>query len=116
MLGGKEAPCVPDHYLTKYKKDFGRPCPRIELLTINEDAAQLVRFALNQYTQPMLSAHILTIDRTEETVREAMNRALTILSSKELHDVIDEVGKKEAAVRRAQEAAISAEGDDREWP
>lgn len=97
---------MPDHYLTKYKKDFGRPCPRIELHSTNEEASQIVMLALNQYTQPVLSAYILTMGRTGAMSREAMKRAVTVLSSKELDDMIKVLSKRESAKRQAESKAV----------
>ncbi len=91
-------PCIQETAIPEYKKQFGRPCPHVELLTINEDASQLVMLALNQYTQPILPAYILAMDQT--IVREAMDRAVVVLSSKELHDMIEESSRKEAAKKK----------------
>ena len=62
--------------------------------------------ALNQYTQPLLPAYILAMDQA--VVREAMNRAVVILSSKEFHDVIEVSSKKDAAKKAAQARAAAS--------
>ena len=107
MLGGKETPCIPDHYIPKYEEEFGRPCPRIGLLSVNEDASQIVMLALNQYTQPILPAYVSLMD--QDVVLEAVDRAVIVLLSKDLHDTIEKAGKtaatKEEAARKVREAS-----------
>lgn len=101
-------PCIPDHYIPQYKKEFGRSCPRVELLTVNEDASQIVMLALNQYTQPLLPAYLSIMNPA--IVREAMDRTVAVLSSKELHDAIEASSKKDAAKRQAQAKAQAKAG------
>lgn len=89
--------------MPEYKEQFGRPCPYVGLLDLNADASQLVILALNEHTQPLISAHLGTMD--PETMREALNRAIIVLASKELSDMLEKAGKKRAtekAVKRVK--------------
>ena len=84
--------------MPKYKKQFGRPCPYIELLPFNEDTSQLILFSLNQHTQPIVSMFVQTVD--QDAVHDTVRRAMIVLSSEALRDAIEKAGKKEAAKRK----------------
>lgn len=91
--------------MPKYKEQFGRPCPHVGLLDINGDASQLVILALNEHTQPLISAHLGTMD--PETMREALNRAIIVLASKELSDMLEKAEEKRAKEKAVKHARHS---------
>lgn len=94
MNGGKETPCVPDHYLKKYEADFCRPCPRIALHTINEDASTMTLCALGEHTKAILPALILSLDRDGDDLIESMRRSIFALNSKKFNDALERHRKK----------------------
>lgn len=94
MLGGKENACVPNHYLKRYNELYNRPCPRIELHHINEDAKNLVLCALGESSRAFVSQYILTLDQDKKEIRELINRCVVTLNSKKFHDALDEKRKE----------------------
>lgn len=46
-------PCVPDHYLAEIQAQEGRPCPRVELDTRNEEPLSLFKVLVREDLRPL---------------------------------------------------------------
>lgn len=65
-MGGEGVPCVARHELGPagtWQKDYGRPCPKVELLPANRHAQWLLWLAMHEHTRgfvPELSRRLLS--------------------------------------------------------
>ncbi len=89
MNGGKETPCVPNHYLKKYREDFDRPCPQIVLHPINEHARTIIVCALGEYTKALVPGLIPILENKTGNALQLIYRCIIALNSKEFIEALE---------------------------
>jgi hypothetical protein len=78
-----EEPCLPTKHLASIESEFGRPCPRVELLPENREAAELVWLAVLEHLRPLFGPafEALSDDLEPEERRRLVMRVSAVLKS-----------------------------------
>jgi hypothetical protein len=81
-----EDPCLPAKHLASIESELGRPCPRVDLLSENREAAELVWLAVLEHLRPLFGPAFEALSEGLEP--EERRRLVTRVSSVLKSDVV----------------------------